>query len=364
MKRRGQLDYQLLTLALVLTVFGLIMMYSASGIWADRHFHDPFHFIKRQILFAILGVPAMLALSRIDYNRLKEWIWPAFGLCVLTLVAVLFAAPVAGARRWIRLGTFGFQPAEFAKVVMVLFLADYLDRKRSKVDSPVHGAAIPWAVMGVLLALILVEPDLGTPFLMFLSASLILFIGGARSRYILGVVAASLPVLAYELLKYPYRRQRLMHFLQPSMDAQGAGYQVVQSLLAVGSGGWIGKGLGASTLKLMFLPAPHTDFIFPIVAEELGLAGSIAVLTLFALLFLRGMRIARAAPNLFGELLAAGLSIILCLQAFFNIAMSIGLLPTKGVALPFFSYGGSTLLVNLLMIGILLSISRQAKVAH
>lgn len=361
MKRRGRVDYRLLTLALVLTTFGLVMMYSASGIWADQRFGDPFHFIKRQLLWAALGLPLMLWLSHLDYNRYREWTWPVLGATVACLVAALFAPPIAGARRWIRLGPVGFQPAEFAKAAMLLFLADYLDRKRSKVDSPLQGAAVPWAVLGLLLALIGLEPDLGTPALMFLTAVLVLSIGGARSRYVLGAVGCAVPILAYELARYPYRRQRLLDFLQPWSNAQGSGYQMAQALLAVGSGGWLGRGLGASQIKLNYLPAPHTDFIFPIIAEELGLLGSLGVLVLFAWFFLRGMRAARGAPDLYGELLAAGISILLCVQAFFNIAMSIGLLPTKGVPLPFFSYGGTTLLVNLCMVGILLNISRQGK---
>jgi len=357
------MDYQLLTLTTVLILFGLVMVYSASGIWADQRYHDSLYFLKRQALWALLGLPAMILLAKTDYNRLRRLVWPLLALSVLALAAALFTRPVGGARRWIRFGWLGFQPAEAAKAAMILFLADYFDRKRSKVASPARGIVVPWAVLGLLLGLIALEPDLGTPALMFLVATAVMYIGGARLRYALAAVACAIPVLVYELLRYPYRRHRLANFLSPWSDPHGKGYQLVQSMLAVGSGGWFGRGLGSSQLKLMYLPTPHTDFIFPIIAEELGLVGSLAVLLLFAAVFLRGMRIAWSAPNLFGELMAAGISILICAQAYFNIAMSIGLLPTKGVPLPFFSAGGSSLLITLSEIGVLLSISRQAKVA-
>lgn len=359
--RPGEVDFTFLSLALALLVFGLVMLYSASGLVADEWHRDPAHFLKRQILWAGAGLLLMAALSKLDYNRLKEWAWPALGASAVGLLAVLFSPPVAGARRWIRLGPLGFQPSEFAKLALILFLADYADRKHSKTGSPVQGFIVPWAVVGTLLGLIALEPDLGTPVLLLLVSLVILFLGGARWRYVLGAACCAAPLVAYELLRVPYRRQRLAFFLQPWADPQGAGYQLLQALLATGSGGWLGKGLGGSQLKLHYLPAPHTDFIFPILAEELGLAGSVAVLGLFAALFVRGMRIARRAPNLFGELLAAGLASSLALQASFNIAMSVGLVPTKGVPLPFFSFGGSSLLVTLAGIGILLSVSRQAR---
>jgi len=359
-RRAGGMDYSLLVLAVLLTIFGLVMMYSASAIYAEKNFHSPTYFLKRQIVTLVFGFPLMLLFSRVDYHRLREWLWPTLLGTAVALAAALLSPPVGGARRWIRLGALGFQPAEFAKLAMVLYLADYLDRKHSKLETA-QGFAAPWVVVGVLLLLIAREPDLGTPALMFGVALLVFYIGGAKLRHIAGMLACSIPVLAFELLKYAYRRQRLLQFLHPFSNARGAGYQLAQSLIAVGSGGWFGKGIGASELKLMYLPAPHTDFIFPIVAEELGWAGSIALLVLFALLLLRGMQAARRAPDLFGTLLGAGLSLMIALQAYFNIAMSIGLLPTKGVPLPFFSFGRSSLLVTLAAVGVLLNISRQAK---
>lgn len=362
-RRDASMDMGLLAVILTLLTLGMVMMYSASAHWAQQNLGDSLYFVKRQLLWLAIGLPAMLALSKVDYNRWGEWAWLGVAVAAIGLVGALACPPIAGVRRWIRFGPAGVQPAELAKLAMIVFLADYLDRKRSKVDSPVHGAVVPWSVVGLLLALILLEPDLGTPALMFGIAVCMLFIGGARLRYVGAAVLAALPLLAYELLKYPYRRRRLMNFMNPFEDAQGAGYQLAQSLLAVGSGGWFGKGLGSSQLKLLHLPTPHTDFIFPVVCEELGLAGSLFVLGLFGALFLRGIRVARAAPNLFGTLLASGIALLITLQAFFNASMSVGLIPTKGVPMPFFSFGGSSLVVTLAALGILLNVSRQARPA-
>ena len=361
-RRRNEIDYTLLLLAMTLVVVGLVMVYSASAIWADQNLGNSLYFIKRQAFWTCLGVVSMATLSRLDYNRFKEWMWLVLGATVLGLGAALISPPIAGVRRWIRFGPIGLQPAEFAKLTSVLFLAHYLDRKRSRVISaPLRGLIAPTGIVMILLVLIGLEPDLGTPALMFCVSLLLLFIGGGKIQYILGALVAAIPALIYEVMKYPYRRARLLIFLSPWKDAQGKGYQIAQSLLAVGSGGWFGKGLGGGKLKLMYLPTPHTDFIFPVVCEELGLLGALTCVSLFAMLLVRGVRIARSAPNLFGTLLAAGITFTICLQAFFNMAMSIGMLPTKGIPLPFISFGGSSLLATLSGIGILLNISRQAK---
>jgi cell division protein FtsW len=299
--------------------------------------------------------------SRLDYNRLREWVAPIYGVTAVLLLAALFFRPIAGARRWIHLGPIGLQPAEFAKLTAVLFLASYLDRKHSKLGTPAHGLLIPLGVIGVLLLLIGKEPDLGTPTLMFGVALLILFVAGARMRWLFAALGAAVPLVAEELWRKPYRRARLMTFLTPFENIKGTGYQLAQAILAVGSGGWFGKGFGASQLKLMYLPKPYTDFIFPVICEELGLLGAFVVLALYATILVRGIRIGRQAPNLFGTLLACGITFTIVLQAFFNIAMAIGLLPTKGIPLPFLSFGGSSLLSTLVGIGVLLSISRQNK---
>ncbi|MFA5140939.1 MAG: putative lipid II flippase FtsW [Elusimicrobiota bacterium] len=361
-RRRQPVDYALLALTLALLAFGFLMTYSASAILADQRFADPWYFVKRQVAWAFVGLLAMGFLSRTHYHRLREWVWPVVFLTGLVLVAVLFTAPTAKVRRWIRFGQLGFQPAEFAKLTVVLFLADYVDRKRSKLASPLQGVVIPWAVVGGLLGLIALEPDLGTPALLFAVGLVMLFVGGARPVHLAATLACAIPALVFEILRKPYRRERVLNYFSHASKTPDSGYQVGQAMLAVGSGGWLGAGLGASRLKLLYLPEPHTDFIFPILCEELGLVGALAALALFAGLLLRGLRIADRAPDLFGTLLATGLTLLVCLQAFVNAAMSIGLLPTKGLPLPFFSYGGSSLLVSLAAVGVLLNISRSGQV--
>jgi cell division protein FtsW len=360
-RRRAPFDFILLAAALSLTVLGVVMVYSASTIWAEQNLGRPLYFFQRQFVWAVGSLAVMGWVSRVDYNRARDYLAPIYGATALLLLATLFFRPIAGARRWIHLGPIGLQPAEFAKLTSVLFLASYLDRKHSKLGSPVHGIVVPLGVIGVLLALIGKEPDLGTPVLMFSVAVLVLFVSGARIRWIGAALLGAVPIIAEELWRKPYRRARLMTFLTPFENIRGTGYQLAQALLAVGSGGWFGKGFGASQLKLSYLPKPHTDFIFPVICEELGLLGALAVLALFAVILIRGLRIARQAPNLFGTLLACGLTFTIVLQAFFNVAMAIGMLPTKGIPLPFLSFGGSSLLSTLTAIGLLLSISRQNK---
>ena len=359
-RRLRPIDVPFLALVLILLNFGCVMLYSASAILADQNFGDPFFYLKRQLVWSALGIVGLTVAARINYNRIREWVWPLLLITLISLIAVLFSAPVAGAKRWIRLGSIGIQPAEFAKLTVLLFLADYLDRKRSKVASIVQGLIVPGVIVGMVLLLIGLEPDIGTPILIFSVGTMLLFIGGTKIKHLATTMCCAAPVFLFEILRVPYRRDRLFNFLNPFQDAQGTGYQLVQSFLAVGSGGWLGKGLGASKLKLMYLPAPHTDFIFPVLCEELGLIGAMALLALFAAFLLRGMRIAKYAPNLFGTILASGLTMMIVLQAFFNIGMSLGLLPTKGVPLPFFSYGGSSMLTTLIACGFLLNISRYS----
>lgn len=361
-RRHSQPDLVLAGVVAVLVLFGLVMVWSASSVLAERgmRVQDPYYFIKRQLLWVAAGGAGLLFFAKYDYNRLREWVWPALFLTFLLLVGVLFAPKVGGSRRWLPLGPFSLQPAEFAKLVLVVFLADYVDRRKSRATSFLHGLLLPMGVVGLALLLIALEPDIGIPVLLFAVSLLVLFVGGIRLKHILLAGAAAVPVVWYEISHSRYRMVRLGSFLDPFGKINQGGYQLAQSLLAVGSGGWFGKGLGRSQLKLLYLPAPHTDFIFPVICEELGLAGGLAIVGLFTWLLVRGARIARAAPNLFGTLLASGLTFLLVLQAYFNIAMSIGLIPTKGISLPFFSYGGSSMLVTLAAAGILLNVSRHA----
>ncbi len=361
-KRKGApIDYILFGSALALLIVGVVMVYSASAIYSDKHLGRPFYFFQRQLMWAFISLVAMGVASCFDYNRLREYLMPIFTVTCLTLAVALFLPAVSGAKRWIRFGPIGLQPAEFAKLTAILFLAAYLDKKHSKLRRFVSGVFVPLCVVGILLVLVGLAPDLGTPFLMFCVTVLTLFVAGTHWKSLVGALFLAAPIVAVELWRKPYRRARLLSFMAPFENINGIGYQLSQSLLAVGSGGWTGKGIGASQLKLLYLPRPHTDFIFPIICEELGLIGAAAILALFATLLIRGVRIAQGAPNLFGTLLASGISFSIALQAFFNIAMSLGLLPTKGIPLPFISYGGSSLLSTMLGVGVLLNISRQTR---
>ena len=360
MRRKNPNDYALLALILVLLLGGLIMIFSASASVAEKKFGAPWFFFKRQLLWAVLGLGAMRFFSRLNYNRLKEWVWPVFFITAVTLGAVLLAPARENVHRWLPLGPFTLQPSEFAKYTAVLFLAYYLDRRQSQAASPVRGLVVPGVVVSVLLLLIAAEPDLGTPILIFSVTVLLLWLGGGRLLYLLGAGALAVPAVALEILRHPYRLARVVHYVSTLRGGSEASYQLEQAVLAVGSGGWLGKGIGASELKLGYLPTPHTDFIFPVICEELGLVGALALLGLFAAFLIRGLRVARSAPNLFGSLLAAGITLTICLQAFINACMSIGLLPTKGMPMPFISYGGSSLLVTLCAAGVLLNISRQS----
>ncbi|MBI5210865.1 MAG: putative lipid II flippase FtsW [Elusimicrobia bacterium] len=360
-RRRPRLDYALLIVITALLFLGLVMVYSSSAIYADRKFGNSFFFIKKQLLWGALGVWVMAYFSQLDYNRLKEWIWPIFWVTVAGLVLALYSPAKENVHRWIHLGPVGLQPSEFAKFASVIFLAYYLDRKASKLDNPWKGLVIPTAFVAVLLLLIGKEPDLGTPVLMFTVMVAILFVAGSNLRHIGVAMALALPIVVAEILRKPYRVQRLLTFLSGNADGHAQGYQLTQSLLAVGSGGWFGKGFGASQLKLMYLPTPHTDFIFPILCEELGLLGALLCAGMFATLLLRGLRVAKLAPNMFGTLLATGITLSICLQAFINMCMSVGLLPTKGMTLPFISSGGSSLIATMMAAGILLNISRHAQ---
>ncbi len=357
------MDYQVLFIVLSLLMLGLVCLYSASAIYADNKGLGLYFYTKKQALYMLLGLALMAAAARIDLEKLRPYIKPATVATILLLGITLGMHPVAHVRRWIPLGFMKLQMSEFAKPVLILYFADYLDRNASRVKADWKELLRPFGVMMVMLALIAAEPDLGTPILLFGVAFLIFLAAGVRGRYLTAPLAMAVPVVIEELIRKPYRIARLKNFLSPWHDASGTGYQLAQSLLAVGSGGWFGKGLGASKLKL-YIPEPQTDFIFPVVAEELGLIGGLLILGLFTALLIKGARIARNAPSLYTALAALGMTLVICLQAFFNMSMAIGLIPTKGIPLPFFSYGGSSILGSLLMVGVILNVSRHRGVAR
>ena len=351
------MDFSLFFIVLILLGIGLISLFSSSAIYATNKGLDSLFFAKRQALWMLIGLGFTYGLARIDLEKTRKFIKPAVIVTGILLLVTLFMPPVAHVRRWIPLGIMKLQMSEFAKIVLVLYLADFFDRNSSHIASDPKQLLKPLGVMVIMLALIAGEPDLGTPTLMFGAALMMFFAAGVKLRFILMPIAAMIPVFILELFRHPYRIARLKTFMSPWENSTGAGYQLAQSLLAVGSGGWLGKGLGASQLKLLYLPEPHTDFIFPVIAEEIGLLGSLFIVLLVLALLVNGARIARNAPSFYTALTALGLTLMITLQAFFNLAMATGLIPTKGIPLPFFSYGGSSILTTLIAVGIILNIS-------
>jgi len=351
------MDYPFFFIVTGLLVIGLVSLFSASALYAANKGLDSLFYTKKQALYIILGFGLMAGAARADLEKLRPYIKPAVLATLFLLLLTLFMPPVAHVRRWIPLGFMKLQMSEFAKPVLVLYLADFFDRSASRIQADWRELLKPFAVILLFLGLIAAEPDLGTPALLFAVSLALFYAAGVKWRYLLAPLGVGLLVFIEEMARKPYRIARLKNFLSPWQDASGTGYQLVQSLLAVGSGGWFGKGLGASKLKLMYLPEPHTDFIFPVVAEELGLAGGLLITALFTGLLVKGARIARNAPSLYTSLAAFGLTLAIALQAFMNLAMTVGLMPTKGIPLPFFSYGGSSILASMLMVGLILNIS-------
>jgi cell division protein FtsW len=350
-------DYSFFFIIAILLVMGLVCLFSASALYAVNNGQDSLFYTKKQALYMLMGFSLMAAAAKADLEKVRPYIKPAVIASVLLLGVTLAMHPVAHVRRWIPLGFMKLQMSEFVKPVLMLYLADFFDRNASRVQADWKELLKPFCVALLIFALIAAEPDLGTPALLFGVTMMIFFAAGVKLRYILAPVAAAVPVVIEELIRKPYRLARLKNFLSPWHDASGTGYQLVQSLLAVGSGGWFGKGLGASKIKLMYLPEPHTDFIFPVVAEELGLVGGLFIVGLFTALLVKGTRIARNAPSLYTSLAAFALTLMISLQAFFNLSMAIGLIPTKGIPLPFFSYGGSSILSSMFMVGVILNVS-------
>jgi cell division protein FtsW len=358
--RRG--DGWIPVLALALTAVGVVMVYSSTAILGITRYQDPDHFLLRQLARAAIGVGALLVCSRIPLHRLEFLAPGLFGLSTVMLGVVAVAGRDAnGASRWLPLGPFSVQPVDLARMAMVVFLAWWLKRHPPAENGLARGVLLPLGMVAVLSSLILLQPNLSSAALLALTGFALLFLSGARLAHLAVPLACGFVALVVALKTHPYQMVRLRTFVDfafsNSLDARGAGWQLDQSLIAIGSGGWMGRGLGGGLQKYLFLPEAHTDFIFSILAEELGLIGSTALLVLFGLLLWRGMRTAARAPDAFSGLLAAGITLQFGLYAVFNLAVATGLAPTTGLPLPFVSYGGSALLANLAAAGILYRIS-------
>jgi len=354
-------DFLLMTVILSLMGIGLVTIYSSSAIYALDRFGSSTYFLIRQMLWISIGTCACIFFMTYNHQNLKKWAKPLLIISLVLLILVLVKGKVVGgARRWIRIGGIGFQPSEFTKFSLIVFVAYYCDKKRSKIDNLTKGLAPILGIIGFFCGLIFLQRDLGTPVLLSLTCITMIYIGGGSGVQLGGLIMSVFPLIAFAAWAEPYRRRRILSFLNPWEHVQGSSYQLIQSLLALGSGGLTGVGLGGSHSKLLYLPEPHTDFIFPIFAEEFGLIGTWLMIVLFGILAWSGFRIAARTTNLFSTLMASGITLMILYQTIYNIAMVTGCLPTKGLPLPFISFGGSSLVVTLSCMGILLNISRNA----
>jgi len=361
LKKSEPIDFILFSTILLLVGIGVIMVYSASSYSTSNNpaINDGMFYLKKQALWAALGLGCMIFIMNIDYHVLKKYTKLIMILTVLLLCVVFAFSPVNGARRWIPLGFASIQPSEIAKYTVVLYLAASLDKKGMKIKSLIQGILPYLLVSGFFAGMVLAEKNLSIAAVIMGVTIIALFVAGARIPHLLGVVSCVIPVGVAFILFEPYRLARLMNFLNPWKDARGDGYQLIQSLLALGSGGIFGAGLGQSRQKCFYIPEPHTDFIFAIIGEELGIIGCALIILLFAVFIWRGLVTAANAKDKFGKLLATGVTSVIAIQAIINIAVVTGSMPVTGVPMPFISYGGSSLIFNLVAVGVLLNVSKH-----
>lgn len=361
MAKRISSDRWLFAATLLLVFTGLVMIFSASAVMASERFGSAYNFLLRQLAFALVGLAAMVAAMRIDYRRYKHpaVVYTLLAITMALLVAVLFLDKTNNTHRWFRLGAFSFQPAELAKPAIVLYLAYFLETRIKAMDDW-RSTLLPAILPTVIFAgLIMKQPDLGTALMVLGGTAVMLYIAGMRLRYFSYGFAACLPVLYLMIFRVRWRYDRILAFIDPYADPQGRGFHIIQSLIAVGTGGVTGIGLMEGKQKLFYLPEPHTDFIYAVLAEETGLIGALMIVALFAVFAWRGIRAAFLIRDDYGRLLAAGITAMVVIQAFFNISVVLGLMPTKGIPLPFISYGGSSLAITLACVGVLLNITQH-----
>jgi cell division protein FtsW len=361
MAKRVSVDRWLFAVTLLLVSIGLVMVFSASAVIAKERFGSPYSFLFRQLVWAVAGLIAMTAMMNFDYRRLKSStvVCSALGFTCVLLLAVFFLDRHANTHRWIRLAGFSLQPSELAKPAVILFLAYFLEKHHKEIADWKRTLLPAVAPSLVFTALILAEPDLGTAMAICAITAAVLFTAGVDLKWLGYAAMASLLPLYFLIFRTPWRLRRIFAFWNPFADPQGSGFQLVQSLVAVGAGGLLGQGLMEGKQKLFYLPEPQTDFIFAVIAEELGLIGSIAIVMLLAFFCYRGLRAAVLTRDFFARFLAVGITAMVGVQAFFNISVVLGMLPTKGIPLPFISYGGSSLFITLMSVGVLLNITQQ-----
>jgi cell division protein FtsW len=361
--KRVSVDRWLFTVTCLLVFVGLVMVFSASAVMAKERFGSAYGFVIKQLIWAVAGLAAMVVAMRIDYRRYRHpaVVFTVLGLTTLMLISVFFLDRSHNTHRWFHLGPISFQPSEAAKPALILFLAYFLQNRTKSMDDWRNTLLPAVAPTWVFLALIVFQPDLGTAIACAGITACVLFVAGIDLRYFGYAALASIVPLYFLIFHVAYRRDRILAFINPYSDPQGRGFHIIQSLIAVGTGGVTGVGLMEGKQKLFYLPEPHTDFIFAVTAEELGLLGAMVIVALFAIFLWRGMRAAVRTDDMFGRFLAVGITSMVVLQAFINISVVLGLMPTKGIPLPFVSYGGSSLFITLACVGVLLNITKQAE---
>jgi cell division protein FtsW len=380
-RRKRSPDFAIFAVVMALLAIGLVMVFSASSVRSETQYNDAYYFLKRQLAWAVVGITAMMVMMNVDYWVLRRYATPiilgSFFLLVIVLIPGI-GREINGARRWVGFGTYAIQPSELAKLTIVIYLAHFLTRGprrsadpwRAPESSRSAGRTIDFwrgimptlAILGVAGALIMMEPDLGTSVALAGTVFLMLFAAGANLAHLGGLALAALPVLGALIFGEEYRRRRFLAFLNPWADPSDTGYHIIQALYALGSGGLFGVGLGRSRQKLFYLPEAHTDFIFAIIAEELGFIGSAAILVLFFFLIWRGFKVAISAPDSFSSVLAAGLTVMIALQLIINVGVVTASLPITGIPLPLISSGGSSLVFTMMGVGVLLNISKYSVV--
>jgi cell division protein FtsW len=361
MAKRVGVDKWLFCVTLLLVLFGLAMVFSASAVMAKERFGSPYTFVLRQAAWAAIGLLTMIGLMHVDYRKYNKpnVVFPTVAVTVLCLLAAFLMHDSHATHRWIKFGIFSFQPSEIAKPAVVLFLAWFLQDRMQQIEDW-RNTLLPAAIPSLLfIALILKEPDLGTALVCAVVTAMMLHLAGMQKKYFAYAALAAAPVLYWMLFRVPWRRARMLAFLDPWKDPQGSGFHTIQSLIAVGTGGLRGLGYMEGRQKLFYLPEPHTDFIFANIAEELGLLGAVLIITLFIVLGYRGLRTASLSKDPFARFLAFGITATILIQAFFNVSVVLALVPTKGITLPFISYGGTSLFFTLASVGVLLNLSRE-----
>jgi len=358
------LRINLFVTTVILIAVGVVLIYSSSSIYATERYHTSAFFLNRHAFFLLLGVIITFASLFFDYRKLRVVAKPLLLFSIFLLVLLLvpgIGREISGARRWFRFRGLSFQPSELANLAVIIYIADFIVRKGEDIKSFWKGFVPPICVLGVIVFFILLQPDLGSSVALGAVVFLMLFVAGVPWKYLVSLLIVSVPMLVFLIMSQPYRRLRVLAFLNPWLDPRGSGFQIIQSQVALGSGGIFGVGLGHSRQKLFYLPAAHTDFIFSIIGEELGLLGTVGVIALFAIFIYNGLRLIKNTPERFGCFFALGLVAMISFKAVVNIGVSCGLLPTKGLPLPFISYGGTSLIFDMLSVGLLLNISRTGE---